>query len=109
MTLEIKTVKGKDAYFIDGKRVSRKRFFAVGEAAVAGAPGGHRPSCWPQKMDALGCHPDDAAAHNESVRKAGITGVFYDSEGFAVCADRNARRRLLRHEGAHDKDGGYSD
>mgnify|MGYP001559834016 CR=1 FL=1 len=110
MTGEIKTVKGKDAYFLDGKRVSKKRFKkAFPDKPLVKAPGGHGASCWPQKMDALGCHPDDAAKHNESAAKAGLTGVHYDSDGFAVVADRNARKRLLKHEGCHDRDGGYSD
>lgn len=103
-------------YFKDGAVVTEEQFHAefpsmwrddqIGDPS--GAPGGHNAGCWPQVSEALGVHKDQVAEANERARAAGVN-VTYDREGFAVIPDRAARRELLKLDGCHDRDGGYSD
>jgi hypothetical protein len=99
----------KTRYYIDGVQVSREEFDqALPDQPLEAAPGGHLPSCWPQVMESLGVHPSQVAQANERNRKAGVN-VTYDRDGNAVVPDRNERRKLIRLERCHDKDGGYGD
>lgn len=57
-----------------------------------------------------GCHSSQAGEFNESARKAGISGVYYDPKtGKAHFSSRKARRLELARRGIHDRDGGYGD
>lgn len=66
------------------------------------------PQCWPMVSEALAVHPKQVQEANERNRKHGVS-VTYDRKGMAVIPDRNERRKLLRLEGFHDNNAGYSD
>lgn len=73
-------------------------------------PGGHHTTTWPQNMgDSLGVHPDQIPEAMERNKRHGVTGVTYNADGEPLVADRGARKKLLRVEGVHDKQGGYGD
>jgi hypothetical protein len=101
---------GNATYFIDGAQVTKAEYDArFPDRGTAGV--GQGSSCgkgWPMKSVALAVHPDQVAQANERNRKAGVN-VTYESDGTAVIPDRGERRRLLRLEGMHDRQGGYGD
>ncbi len=66
------------------------------------------PSCWPMVSEALAVHPDQVEAARARAKRHGVS-VEYMADGRAVLPDRNERRRLLRLEGFHDRQGGYGD
>jgi hypothetical protein len=96
-------------FFIDGKRVSKKKFLAAfPDKALAEAPGGHRAGCWPIESMAVGVHPDqipEAVAHS---RSRGVP-LEFTADGKAILTDRGHRREVLRTLGMHDNNGGYGD
>jgi hypothetical protein len=63
---------------------------------------------WPQASVALAVHPDQVAEANERNKRHGV-GVTYAADGTALVPDRAERRKLLRLEGYHDRQGGYGD
>jgi hypothetical protein len=71
---------------------------------------GNTSSAWPQKSDAMACHPSQIPAMLERNKRHGVTGVGYDPEdGRAILSDRAARRDLMALEGYHDNNGGFGD
>lgn len=100
-------------YWIDGQQVTEAAYHAAfpskleelleaKEVKIEG--GGH----WPLVSDALGVHPDQVDEANLRNKKAGVA-VEYNRKGQAVIPTRGERRKLLRLEQFHDKDGGYGD
>lgn len=67
------------------------------------------PGNWPMVSDAMSTHPKDAQAFNQVAASAGITGVYYDSNGDCHLSDRKARRQWMQVRGLRDNDGGYGD
>ncbi len=101
---------GNGTYFVDGVEVTKEAFDARFPSKPLGNAG-QLASCgsgWPMKSVALAVHPDQVAEANARNKKAGVN-VTYESDGTAVIPDRGERRRLLRLEGYHDKQGGYGD
>lgn len=94
-------------YFLDGKEVTEKEF-RQGFPDKQGVPGGHPPSCWPMTSEALACHESQVAEMNARNEAAGVS-TRYKADGTAVIPDRSDRRKLLKLEGYHDRDGGYGD
>jgi hypothetical protein len=64
---------------------------------------------YPMVSDSMGTNPWQAAEFNDAARAAGITGVFYDSNGDCHLSCRTARRDWARFRGLGDNNGGYSD
>lgn len=62
---------------------------------------------WPIVSENAGCMPEQVAEANESIRRAGITGVHHNPDGCVVWSDPVARRAHLKHIGAYDKSGYY--
>lgn len=108
MSGSIKWDKDENAhYYLDGKEVPEADFRKA-FPEQEGVPGGHPPSCWPMTSEALACHESQVAEMNERNRAAGVS-TRYKEDGTAVIPDRADRRKLLKLEGYHDRDGGYSD
>lgn len=99
---------GGDYYFLDGKEVTEAQYRNLYPIPDSGRPSGTKGKGWPLRSDALGCHPEQVVEMNERNREAGI-GTRYDGDGTAVIPDRADRKRLLKLEQKHDKDGGYGD
>lgn len=109
MTGKVKWKEGTDEveYFLDDQLVTEEEF-RQGFPDKTGTPGGHASSCWPMRSEALSCHPDQAAEHNERNRSKGI-GARYDRDGNCTIDSRGDRKKLLKLEKMHDKSGGYGD
>lgn len=74
-----------------------------------GSPsGGQATTTWPQTSVALSVHPKQVEQANARAKRHGIA-VVYKPNGDCVISGRDARRKLLRLEGFHDKSGGYGD
>jgi hypothetical protein len=102
---------GKTArFFLDGEEVTREQFDAAfpPKPDLPGSFASCQGACWPQESVALAVHPDQVAEANERNKAHGVN-VTYKADGTAVVPDRGERRRLLRLEGYHDKQGGYGD
>jgi hypothetical protein len=102
---------GNASYFIDGVEVAKETYDARFPDRPLATVATETRSCgsgWPMKSIALAVHPEQVAEANERNRKAGVN-VTYESDGTAVIPDRGERRRLLRLEGMHDRQGGYGD
>lgn len=86
---------------IDGRRVNRR---------IDLEHRGHRHACgnWPMLSEAAGVHPDQVKEATEAARAFGVPTEF-TRDGRAVFTDRNHRKRYLRTQGLHDKNGGYGD
>jgi hypothetical protein len=117
----IEFVRGKPAkYFVDGREVTEAQYDAafpskLEELLEAGdlLPSDTRTG-WPLASDALAVHPDQVQEANERNRKAGVNVTYSDGKdghkkGQALLPSRHERRKLLRLEKAHDRDGGYGD
>lgn len=96
-----------DKYFLDGTEVTEAAFKEV-FPDHEGAPGGHSSSGWPLKSEAAACHPTQVAEMNERNLRHGVA-TTYLPDGTAVIPNRGDRKKLLRLEGYHDRDGGYGD
>mgnify|MGYP003111330632 CR=1 FL=1 len=66
-------------------------------------------SGWPLKSDAAGVHPADAAKAEKASANIGVPTEYDRKTGQAIFRDRNHRRRFLKANGMHDKNGGYGD
>ena len=104
--------KGKKLYYIDGKRVSEKKFRAAGNRFriadfVGSAPGlgqGAATTGWPRKSIAMGVHPSQVAKANEVAKRHGL-GVTYDAkDGDMIIPDAAADRRAMKFDGYFNKD-----
>ncbi len=103
-------------YFVDGRQVEKAEFDRLMAEEKAGLPQigddpemtGNRPWSRPIVSDALQVHPRQVQAVRERNAKHGLD-VEYRPDGKPVLRDRAQRRKLLRIEGKHDNQGGYSD
>jgi hypothetical protein len=98
-------------YFLDNRQVSREEFdtaFPRVQDAQEDAPVGNRPWTRAIASDALAVHPSQLDEVRERNRKQGLE-VDYAPDGRPLLKDRDQRKRLLRIEGVHDRDGGYGD
>jgi hypothetical protein len=105
---------GRKHFFIDGEEVTEQAYYAASPdrfdelLAAAQAPGGHLPSCWPMKSDALAVHPKQIRAAMARNARYGVN-VEYARDGRPILQDRGQRRELMKLEGVHDNEGGYGD
>lgn len=111
----VEYVRGKKPrYFVDGTEVSEAEYDKAFPSKLASLleAGDLLPSdsrtAWPIVSDALGVHPDQVPEANHRNKAAGVN-VQYNRKGQAVIPSRGERRKLLRLEKAHDRDGGYGD
>lgn len=94
---------------INGRRVSRRRFFQ--RRFLVKAPS-HKPAyseAKPLESIGLSCHPEDAAERNEDAKRLGIAGISWDKRGRCKITSRQARKKWLNANRLHDGDGGYGD
>jgi hypothetical protein len=100
----------KVQYFVDGKKVSRRRFKQVfpDKPLAGGAPGGHLPGCWPMVSEAMAVHPRQIPEAEASARAKGVPTSF-DGEGRPVFNDPGHRKAYCRAYGVHANNGGYGD
>lgn len=108
---------GKVRYRLDHTEVTKEEFdrvFAEGKAQLPQVPDdpeyqGNRPWARAIASDALAVHPEQIPEVMERNKKHGLE-VEYESEfGRPLLQDRDQRRRLMRIENVHDKNGGYGD
>lgn len=94
-------------YFLDGKEVTREEYEKVypPPEGVPMAGGWSRPLL----SDALAVHPSQVAEANARNARRGCSVTYDPKDGRAVIPDRAERRKLLKIEGMHDRDGGYGD
>ena len=83
--------------------------------AAATPPAAPAPAGWPKRSRALGAFARQVPELNARNKRLGIN-VSYESAGSpdsdavdCIIPDRNERKKLLKAEGAHDRDGGYGD
>ena len=72
-------------------------------------PGGTTTSGWPMYSEALAVDPSQVEEANARNKRHGVPVVYDPKNGKAVIPDRAARKKLLRLEGRHDKQGTYGD
>lgn len=96
-------VGDKWLYFLDGKKVSAKKYHKRYPRPEAG--GKVLPKLkdgWPKKCLALAVHPDQVDEANARNKEHGVN-VHYAADGVPTLPDRNERRKLLKLEGLHDR------
>lgn len=108
MTGTIKWDADEVAHYFLGDREVTESEFRGDFPDKDGVPGGHPPSCWPMKSEALACDPTQVAEMNARNAASGV-GATYRDDGMCVIQSRRERKRLLKLEGFHDKSGGYGD
>jgi hypothetical protein len=99
----MKLVGDKWVYFLDGKKVTEKKYRKRYPPPRAG--GKVLPKLkdgWPKQCLALAVHPDQVDEANARNKEHGIS-VHYDAKGVPTLPDRNERRKLLKLEGLHDR------
>lgn len=105
---------GKNRYLIDDVEVTRAEFdkhfpSKIEDLLKAGTTlPSHSTTCWPMRSEALAVHPKQIAEATERNRRHG-SSVTYDKDGTAILPDRGERKRIMRIEGLHDRQGGYGD
>lgn len=65
-------------------------------------------TCWPLLSEAMAVHPKQVKEAQARAKRHGIN-VVYQKDGRVLIPDRAERKRLLKLEGFHDKQGGYGD
>lgn len=95
-------------YFLDGQPVTKREYRkAIPEKEGVPMFATAINDAQPLRSDALAVHPDqipDAIARN---KKHGLTGMRYDRRGRPVFTDRGQRKKLMKIEGAHDRNSYY--
>ena len=97
------------AYFIDGVEVTKEEYDeAFPSKLEEGTP--FVSTAWhdPLSSFAFSCHRDQVAEMNARNKEHGIA-TRYDATGRAHVPSRTDRNKLMKLEGMHDNDGGYSD
>lgn len=110
--------RGKPEYFIEGKKVSKKKFDEIVRSKPLGRPpmlSGNTPSCWPMKSDSMAVHPKQIPEVMERNRKHGIYVDYDPVDGRPILPDRRTRTRLMKLTntvvpgGVRDNSGGYDE
>lgn len=96
-------------YYLEGKEVTEAEYEAVFPPPEPGPVSSKKGRAWPMLSDALACHPDQVDAMNERNARSGISVTYDRTDGRAIIPDRAERRKLLKREGLHDRNGGYGD
>ncbi len=96
-----------DEFYLDGVQVTEEEFRAQFPERD-GVPGAPSTAGWPMRSTALAVHPEQVKEANERNSAAGVS-AHYESDGTCVIESRSARRKLLKLEGFHDRNGGYGD
>lgn len=109
MTGVIRKIKGKDAYFLDGKQVTKRAFDAAMDLPVTRKPV-RRPRGmkrgYPIKSVALGVHPDQVPSAREQAKAKGVPTDFTPG-GRPILRDAGHRKRYLKAFGFHDRNSYY--
>ena len=110
MKFVIKGKLGRERYFVDGKKVTKKKFDKLMEAArpkVSAAPLGgtfNAEATWnrPVVSDSLGIHPCQLKRRLEVDRKLGVPVEFKtDADGWSYSPVFRSRAEQLRYLKAH--------
>ena len=101
---------GKAVYFLDGKRVSEKKFrAAIQPAPSTGEVFVPRPGNWPLLSDSAGVNPKYAQQERDKARAHGVDIDFHPETGQAIFTSAAQRKAYCRLNGIRDNNGGYSD
>lgn len=104
MTGKIKTIRGKDHYFIDGKPVTKKAF-----EKVFNCKGDDRPinvkkkyGHWPMKSLAMKVHTSMIGKAKERDRRNGCPPTEYTKLGEPIWTSERHKREYIKRLGVHD-------
>lgn len=98
-------------YYIDDKEVTEEEY----RAAFPDKPLAENGQCslrgWtkPLLSDALAVHPDQIPDVMERNRRAGLHVEYNAEDGRPILRSREQRRKLMKLDKCHDRDGGYGD
>lgn len=100
---------GVTRYYLEGKEVTEDEYYAVFPRPTPGCPMSTNAWAHPLLSDALAVHPSQVAEANERNRRRGCSVTYREDDGRAIIPDRGERKKLLKIEQMHDRDGGYGD
>lgn len=117
MKAVMKGLGAKSTYWLDGAQVTKEVFDEANRQVRAALPQvssvdrseGNRPWSKAILSDALAVHPEQIPEVMERNRKHGLEIEYNTEDGRPVLLSRDQRRRLMKIEGVHDRDGGYGD
>ena len=101
----IKTVRGKDRYYLDGKEVTKRAFFKAFPDRLA--DGAHhivpkkRHAHWPMVSVAMAVHSSQVDLARELDKKRGAPPTEYKG-GCPVWTSERHKRAYCRAHGVHD-------
>lgn len=105
----IRKIKGKDAYFLDGKQVSKKVFDKKMNASIPKdrrgiAPLGRKKRFghWPMKSDAMAVHPKQLALARKLDKDRGAPPTEYTTGGRPIWTSEAHKRAFNKAHGVHD-------
>lgn len=98
-----------DRYFIDRNEVTKAEFDAAFPPKPLGDGSGLIGWHQPIESDALAVHPNQIVEVMERNKKHGLEIEYRADDGRPILTSREQRRKLMRIEGVHDLQGGYSD
>lgn len=102
---------GKWQYFLEGREVTEEAY----KEAFPDRPMAKSGRCslrgWsrPIQSDALAVHPSDIAAVMERNRARDLHVEYNPEDGRPILTSREERRKLMKIEKMHDRNGGYGD
>lgn len=96
-------------FYLEGKEVTEAEYRRVFPEPTPGLPMSSMAWSRPQESDALAVHPSQVDEANERNRRRGCSVTYRRDDGRAIVPDRGERKKLLKIEGMHDRDGGYGD
>lgn len=96
-------------YFLDGVEVTKDEYDKKFPDKPLGVPLIASPAIW-QGFEslALAVHPDQVAEATKRNQRHGCS-VTYKEDGTAVIPDRAERKKVMKLDGLHDREGGYGD
>jgi hypothetical protein len=105
----IRKVKGKDAYFLDGKQVSKKVFDRKMNASIPKdrrgiAPGGRKKRWrnWPMVSDAMAVHFKQLPLARKLDKARGAPPTEYTKQGQPIWTSEAHKRAFIKAHGVHD-------
>lgn len=96
------------AYFLEGREVTEEEYRKV-YPLDPGVPMISAGWSRPMLSDALAVHPSQVQEATARNAKRGCSVTYRTDDGRAIVPDRGERKKLLKIEGFHDRDGGYGD
>lgn len=104
----IKTVRGKDHYFVEGKEVTKAVYFRTfrprpeAHHVVPRAEDRRKKRAWPMKSLAMKVHSKKIAAALERDRRNGVPPTDYTPRGEPVWTSERHKRAYNKALGVHD-------